>query len=73
MVPSVQQIDPHAGVEVDGQIKPTETVELLMRDLRSSPEGLSSAEAHRRLVQYGPNGQENWRKSLRRPSSLWPM
>jgi calcium-translocating P-type ATPase len=66
MVPSVEQIDPHAGVEVDGQIEPTEAVALLMRDLRSSPEGLSSAEAQRRLVQYGPN-------ELRRRGGLrWP-
>jgi calcium-translocating P-type ATPase len=35
--------------------EPTEQIELLMRDLRSSPQGLSQAEAQRRLVQFGPN------------------
>jgi magnesium-transporting ATPase (P-type) len=34
---------------------PEEAVGLLLRDLRSSPEGLSSAEAQRRALQYGPN------------------
>ena len=34
---------------------PREAVELLLRDLRARPEGLSSREADRRLVAYGPN------------------
>ena len=37
------------------QVEPTEQVDLLLRDLRSSRRGLSSAEAQRRLIQYGPN------------------
>ena len=42
-----------------------------MRDLRSSPEGLSGAEAGRRLLQYGPNelhrrGGPKWPRELAR-------
>lgn len=33
----------------------TESAELLLRDLRSSRTGLSTSEAQRRLLQYGPN------------------
>ena len=47
-------------------IEPTEQVELLMRDLRSSPQGLSSTEAKRRLLQYGPN------ELHRRGGMKWP-
>ncbi len=44
----------------------TESVELLLRDLRSSRTGLSTSEARRRLLQYGPN-------ELRRRGGLqWP-
>ncbi len=44
----------------------TERVDLLLRDLRSSREGLSSREAARRLLQHGPN-------ELRRRGGLrWP-
>ena len=44
----------------------TESVELLLRDLRSSRRGLSTREAQRRLIQYGPN-------ELRRRGGLkWP-
>ena len=37
-----------------------------MRDLRSSPEGLSSREAERRLVQHGPDSL------VRRTRRRWP-
>jgi calcium-translocating P-type ATPase len=37
-----------------------------MRDLRSSPQGLSTAEAKRRLIQYGPN------ELTRRGGLKWP-
>jgi calcium-translocating P-type ATPase len=37
------------------RIDPEERVELLLRDLRSARSGLSSREAERRLVQFGPN------------------
>jgi magnesium-transporting ATPase (P-type) len=43
---------PAAGVE---GINPTEPVIRLLRDLRTSHSGLSSREAARRLVVYGPN------------------
>jgi calcium-translocating P-type ATPase len=44
----------------------TESVELLLRDLRSSRTGLSAREAERRQIQYGPN-------ELRRRGGLkWP-
>jgi calcium-translocating P-type ATPase len=50
------------SVDVDA----TESVELLMRDLRASPVGLSAAEARRRLIQYGPN------ELRRRGGRKWP-
>lgn len=43
-----------------------ETVELLLRDLRSSRDGLTTREAQRRLVQYGPN------ELSRRGGPRWP-
>jgi magnesium-transporting ATPase (P-type) len=50
-------------------IDPTERVELLLRDLRAAREGLSSSEAERRLLQYGPNvlrrrGGRRWPREL---------
>ena len=36
-------------------VDPRERLDLLLRDLRSSPQGLSTREARRRLVAYGPN------------------
>ncbi len=54
--------------EIEGaaQIEPTEQVGLLMRNLRSSPAGLSGSEAARRLLQYGPN------ELSRRGGLKWP-
>ena len=46
-----QDVARAAGTPVD----PTERVELLMRDLRTRREGLSSREAERRLIAAGPN------------------
>ncbi len=46
--------------------EPTEQIDLLMRDLRSSPQGLSTAEAQRRLIQHGPN------ELRRRGGRKWP-
>ena len=48
-----------------------ESIELLLRDLRSTREGLSSTEAARRLLQYGPNelrrrGGVQWPRELAR-------
>ncbi len=50
---------------------PRERVELLLRDLRGSLSGLSSREAARRLVHYGPNelrrhGGRRWPRELAR-------
>jgi len=47
---------------VDGQ----EPMDTLFRDLRTSPAGLGSREAARRLVVYGPNGLS------RRAGRRWP-
>ena len=44
----------------------TESAELLLRDLRSSRTGLSTSEAQRRLLQYGPN------ELRRRGGVKWP-
>ncbi len=48
-----------------------EPLHLLLRDLRARPEGLSSREAERRLVAYGPNeltrrGGRRWPRQLMR-------
>ncbi|HEX5308998.1 MAG TPA: cation-transporting P-type ATPase [Solirubrobacteraceae bacterium] len=48
------------------EIDAEETVELLLRDLRSSRDGLTTREAQRRLVQYGPN------ELSRRGGPRWP-
>ncbi|MER6099908.1 cation-transporting P-type ATPase [Streptomyces sp. NPDC001728] len=47
-------------------LDPEERVELLLRDLRSTREGLTSREAARRLVHYGPN------MLRRRGGRRWP-
>ena len=48
------------------ELDPTERVELLFRDLRSSAAGLSEREAARRLTQHGPN------EIVRRGGRRWP-
>ena len=40
---------------VQGHVEPTEPIERLLRDLRTSVSGLSTREAQRRLVAYGAN------------------
>jgi len=47
-------------------VDPTERVELLLRELRATRGGLSSREAERRLLQFGPNLLE------RRGGRRWP-
>ena len=47
-------------------LDPTERADLLLRDLKSTRSGLSSREAERRLVQYGPN------VLVRRAGRRWP-
>jgi calcium-translocating P-type ATPase len=54
-----------------GEPDPEERVALLLRNLRATSSGLSSREAQRRLVQYGPNelrrrGGRRWPKELAR-------
>ncbi len=48
------------------QLEPTERVDLLLRNLRTSTNGLSASEAGRRLLQYGPNELQ------RRGGRRWP-
>jgi calcium-translocating P-type ATPase len=48
------------------EFDPEERVELLLRDLRASRDGLSQREAERRLLSYGPNQLE------RRGGRRWP-
>src|SRR6188768_4540427 len=48
---------------------PQEPVELLLRDLRARPDGLSGREAERRLIAYGRNelvrhGSRHWPRDL---------
>jgi calcium-translocating P-type ATPase len=66
MASTVEQAQARASPDDASAIEPTEHVELLMRDLRSSPQGLSSPEAKRRLLQYGPN------ELHRRGGMKWP-
>ncbi|WP_433520207.1 cation-translocating P-type ATPase [Nocardia pseudovaccinii] len=56
------------GVEVEPGVRldPTERVDLLLRDLRSSRSGLTAREAQRRLIHVGPNLLQ------RRRGRRWP-
>jgi calcium-translocating P-type ATPase len=47
-------------------VDPTEGVDLLLRDLRAAQSGLTSREAERRLVHFGPN------VLVRRGGTRWP-
>jgi magnesium-transporting ATPase (P-type) len=47
-------------------LDPEEAADLVLRDLRSGPEGLTTREAQRRLLQYGPNSLQ------RRHKRRWP-
>jgi magnesium-transporting ATPase (P-type) len=60
---------PAFPTEQNGGLDPEEAVGLLLRDLRASPDGLTSAEAQRRLLQYGPNELRR-RRGLRWPGEL---
>jgi calcium-translocating P-type ATPase len=64
--PASGAMDVPGAVGVAAEIDAEEAVELLLRDLRSSRAGLSSREAQRRLVQYGPNALS------RRGGARWP-
>ena len=66
--------EPPATVEAapileEAELDLTERAEQLLHRLRSSPAGLSSAEAARRLLQYGPNELER-RRGLEWPHEL---
>ncbi|HEY7890786.1 MAG TPA: cation-transporting P-type ATPase [Solirubrobacteraceae bacterium] len=52
--------------EPPGEVEATESITLLLEHLHSSPAGLSTAEAGRRLLQYGPN------ELRRRGGTRWP-
>jgi calcium-translocating P-type ATPase len=63
------QPDPAGGAS--RRIDPEERIDLLARDLRTSLDGLSTREAERRLLSYGPNrlerrGGRRWPKQLAR-------
>ena len=66
MASIVEQTNAPAIPDDASAIEPTEQIELLMRNLRSSPRGLSTPEAKRRLLQYGPN------ELHRRGGMKWP-
>ncbi len=63
--------DREPGTEEQGRIDATEPVDRLLRDLRASRDGLSTREAQRRLIVYGPNALQRrgrrrlWREFLR--------
>ncbi len=69
MALTAEQTQAAASPDGASVIEPTEQVELLMRDLRSSPQGLSGTEAKRRLLQYGPN-ELHRRGGLKWPAEL---
>jgi calcium-translocating P-type ATPase len=60
-------VSSEAGAQVPfgSAVDPEERLELLLRDLRTSRDGLTEREAQRRLVQFGPNLLE------RRPGRHW--
>jgi magnesium-transporting ATPase (P-type) len=55
-----------AGTEATAAADPLEPLPSLLRDLRTSREGLTAREAARRLVAYGPN------EPARRTGRRWP-
>lgn len=58
--------DQHHTVSVGEPVDPSERLDLLLRDLGSAPAGLSTAEAQRRVLQWGPN------ELRRRGGRRWP-
>ncbi|MFI9415374.1 cation-translocating P-type ATPase [Nocardia gamkensis] len=58
-------VEAEPGLRID----PTERIDLLLRDLRGSRSGLTTREAERRLIHYGPNmlqrrTRRSWRRDL---------
>ena len=62
--------DAGAGTE-PVRLDPEERVELLLRDLRGSPSGLSAREAERRLVHYGPTSFADAASALAARALAW--
>ncbi|GAA4990145.1 hypothetical protein GCM10025734_16820 [Kitasatospora paranensis] len=67
---ALRQDDP-AERDRTGALDPREGIELLLRDLRTSPRGLTEREAARRLTVHGPNtltrrGGRRWPRELAR-------
>ena len=52
--------------DTDSAVNPQESIDRLLRDLRTRREGLSDREAARRLVVFGPN------ELIRRHGRIWP-
>jgi calcium-translocating P-type ATPase len=48
-------VDKNNGSATTSALDPEEAADRLLRDLRSAPEGLSTREVQRRLLQHGPN------------------
>ncbi|MEU8925352.1 cation-transporting P-type ATPase [Kitasatospora sp. NPDC048545] len=70
MAGSVRAELPATPSAADGAApEPREPLDLLFRDLRTSPDGLSEREAARRLTVYGPNALVR-REGRRRPREL---
>ncbi|WP_227982007.1 cation-translocating P-type ATPase [Nocardia spumae] len=69
MLDSVSPGTDRAATGVSAQVEATEPLDLLLRDLRSSREGLSTREARRRLIHAGSNtlrrrGTRQWPRRL---------
>jgi magnesium-transporting ATPase (P-type) len=62
----MRDVSEPTGADEREEVDAEEAAALLLRDLRSSPRGLSTREAERRLAQYGPN------KLRRRGGVRWP-
>ncbi len=70
--PSSSPVAAHHSAQPSGEelgLDVEESVDFLLRDLRTSRDGLSSAEAQRRALQYGPNELKrhegvNWPKEV---------
>jgi nucleotide-binding universal stress UspA family protein len=58
-------LEERARHSLNAPVDPTERIELLLRDLRTRRDGLSSREAARRLIASGPN---ELRRHTRRPA-----
>ncbi|WP_227999613.1 cation-translocating P-type ATPase [Nocardia australiensis] len=71
MPSAVSHATGHHAADLPGRVEPTEPIDLLLRDLRSSRRGLSTREAQRRLIHAGPNalrrrGTRQWPRQLLR-------